>query len=208
MTMGVVVCLGLFIGVAQAVTDAAPAPAPAAVSPAASADENATDATDSAPAAPVQDENPYSAIVRGNVFHLTEPPPPPKHEDPAILNLPKVNITGFRKREGEAIRSLFATVPKDPKESPKYFNLAEGEKEDILELKKIDPSQESVDVIIAGTPTTLTVRSNSFVQPVVVPKVAAATLPGMANPGLIARPPMVPGYGQTQQQPMQPGQPQ
>ncbi len=207
--MGLVVCFALFVGAAQAVTDAAPAPAPA--SPSAVSDENAPDATD---APPLQDDNPYSAIVRGNVFRLTEPPKPQAKEDPAILNLPKVNITGFRRREGEPVRALFATVPKDPKESPKYFNLAEGEKEDILELKKIDPNQESVDVIIAGTPTTLTVKSNSFVQSVVVPKTAAAPLPGIANPGLNARPPAAPyggspAYGgQAQPQPIQPGQPQ
>lgn len=184
------VCLALFVGSAKAVTQPAPtvtptpvqAPPPAAVP---APDENSADAN----AAPEQDDsNPYSAIVRANVFHLTEPPKPQVKEDPAILNLPKVNITGFRKREGEPLRALFATVPKDPKEAAKYFNLAEGEKEDILELKKIDPDQESVEVIIAGTPTTLTVKSNSFVQPIVAPKVGSG-VPMAGNPGFIPRPP-------------------
>jgi hypothetical protein len=184
------ICLGLMSGSAFAVTAQTNAPAhvPAASASAesATADENASDNNP----APAEETNPYSAIVRANVFKLTEPPPPPKRDDPAILNLPKVNITGFRRREGEPVHALFATVPKDPKEPARYFNLAEGEKEDILELKKIDPSQEFVEVIIAGTPTTLTVKSNSFVQPIVVPKQGVPGAPGMNNnPGIVGRPP-------------------
>jgi len=182
--MGAAVCFALMTGSALAVTDAASTPAPEPAG--ASSDENATDTTNAAPEQ--DDSNPYSSIVRANVFHLQEPPKPVEKPNEALLNLPKVNITGFRKREGEPLRALFATVPKDPKESPKYFNLAEGEKEDILELKKIDPDQESVEVIIAGTPTTLTVKSNSFVQPVIVPKGGPV---GVSNPGYVARPPTV-----------------
>lgn len=178
LALGGLVCLGLASGSAFAVTAEASAPAaPIATS--------APDESPDASAAPEQDDNPYSAIVRANVFHLQEPPKPPEKPNETLLNLPKVNITGFRKRNGEPLRALFATVPKDPKEPPKYFNLAEGEKEDILELKKIDPDQESVDVIVAGTPTTLTVKSNSFVQPIIIPKGGPVA---MANP--VARPPM------------------
>src|SRR5690348_9492501 len=87
--------------------------------------------TTNAPAAapdlqsPDSDSNPYSAIVKANVFQLKEPPAPARRDEAALVNLPKINITGFRKREGEPLRALFATVPKDPKEPPKYFNLAE-----------------------------------------------------------------------------------
>jgi hypothetical protein len=181
-------------GSAFAVTVATNAPAPATEAQ----DDSTpapTESNDASAPAPESDENPYSAISKANVFQLKEPPPPPKHDDPAILNLPKVNITGFRKRDGEPMRALFATVPKDPKETAKYFNLAEGEKEDILELKHIDPSQESVDVIIAGTPMTLTVKSNSFVQP--LPKSAVATTAGFvaARPPQPIAPPMAtPGF--------------
>ncbi|MDB6057431.1 MAG: hypothetical protein JWO95_1275 [Verrucomicrobiales bacterium] len=214
-TIGVVLCLGLLVGAAKAITETVPTPAPTPVQPAPPAavsapDENSADATTAAPEQ--DDSNPYSAIVHANVFHLTEPPKPQPKEDPAILNLPKVNITGFRKRDGEPLRALFATVPKDPKEAAKYFNLAEGEKEDILELKRIDPDQESVDVIIAGTPTTLTVKSNSFVLPISAPKAGTGMASG-GNPGIIARPPSLApapipqqqvnpaNYGQGQQNP-------
>jgi hypothetical protein len=182
-----ILCLGLMCGSAFAVTTGTNAH-PAAAQP---LDDTAADApaandsTDANAAAPEADQNPYSAIIRANVFQLKEPPPPPKAVDPILLNLPKVNITGFRKHDGEPMHALFATVPKDPKEAPKYFNLAEGEKEDLLEVKHIDPEQKYVDVIIAGTPTQLTVASNSFVQPVNIPK-AGTPLP---SSGFVARPP-------------------
>src|SRR6476660_3832105 len=102
-TMGIGVSLGLFVAAAQAVTGKAPTVAPTPSAPPvaiATPDENTADTT----ASPEQDDNnPYTAIVRANVFHLTEPPKPQVKEDPAILNLPKVNITGFRKREGEPL---------------------------------------------------------------------------------------------------------
>lgn len=188
LAMGGLLCLGLMSGSAYAVTAGKDLPAAAAATPAEPSNDNA-DAN--APADEQQDTNPYASIIRANVFHLQDPPKPIEKPNEVLLNLPKVNITGFRKREGEPLRALFASVPKDPKESPSYFNLAEGEKDGILELKHIDPDQESVEVILAGTPTTLTVKSNSFVQPIVIPK---GGIPGqpMPNPGIVARPPMAP----------------
>lgn len=127
------------------------------------------DTTSDQSASIADDSNPYSAITKANVFHLTEPPKPAEKPDQALINLPKVNISGFVRHAEEPVHALFATVPKDPKESPKYFNLAEGEKEDILQVVKIYPNQDAVDVIIAGTPVTLTTKSNSFVQPLPPP---------------------------------------
>ncbi len=147
--------------------------------------------------APVADDaNPYSAISRANVFHLTEPPKPAERPDQSLINLPKVNISGFVRHADEPVRALFATVPKDPKESPRYFNLAEGEKEDILQVTKIYPNQEAVDVIIAGTAVTLTTKSNSFVQP--LPPPPKGGVPAAANPGVVAfNPPAQPAPAQT-----------
>lgn len=179
LALGGLICLGLMSGSVCAVTAESKAPAPTSDT---QEDTTATEPTDPNAAPADTDQNPYSAIVRANVFQLKEPPPPPKRDDPAILNLPKVNMTGFRKRDGQAMRALFATVPKDPKESPSYFNLAEGEKDGILEVRHIDPNQQFVDVIIAGTPTTLTISNNSFVQQ--PPKA------GPGNPSIVgARPP-------------------
>ncbi|MGZ4961473.1 MAG: hypothetical protein ACXWKG_06585 [Limisphaerales bacterium] len=135
--------------------------------------------------APVADDsNPYSAISKANVFHLTDPPKPAEKPDQALINLPKVNISGFVRHSDEPVRALFATVPKDPKEPARYFNLAEGEKEDILQVTKIYPNQEAVDVIIAGTPVTLTTKSNSFVQP--LPPPPKGGVPAAPNPGVVA----------------------
>ncbi len=174
--------LGLACGSAYAVT--AGKNAPAAPVPVTSDDNAATDAA----ATPAPDENPYSAIIRGNVFHLTEPPKPVEKQNEALLALPKVNISGFKHREGEPVRALFATVPKDPVKDPaRYFNLAEGEKDGILEVKHIDPNEEYVEVIVDNTPMTLTVKSNSFVMPLPVQK--PGINPATANPGLVARPP-------------------
>jgi hypothetical protein len=100
--------------------------------------------------------------------------------DPVIATLHKVNISGFVRHGDQPVRALFATVPKDPKESPKYFNLAAGEKDDFLEVLKIADNHESVDVVIAGTPMTLTTKSNSFIQPIVPVKPGAPAVAAVA----------------------------
>ncbi|MDB6057158.1 MAG: hypothetical protein JWO95_1002 [Verrucomicrobiales bacterium] len=138
-------------------------------------DQNTPDADDS---------NPYSAIIRANVFHLTDAPKPVEKPDQILQTLPKVNISGFLRHSDQPVRALFATVPKDPKELPRYFNLAEGEKEDILQVTKIYPNQDAVDVIIAGTPVTLTTKSNSFVQP--LPPPPKGGMPGVPAPAAVA----------------------
>lgn len=138
------------------------------------------------------DSNPYSAIIKANVFHLTDPPKPAEKPDQALLSIPKVNISGFLRHADQPVRALFATVPKDPKESPRYFNLAEGEKEDILQVVKIHPGQDAVDVVIAGTSVTLTTKSNSFVQPLPPPSKAGVVPGGAAMPAAVAYHPSVP----------------
>lgn len=135
-------------------------------------------------ASTTDDSNPYAAIMRANVFHLTDPPKPVEKPDQVLLTLPKVNISGFVRHADQPVRALFATVPKDPKELPHYFNLAEGEKEDILQVTKIYPNQDAVDVIIAGTPVTLTTKSNSFIQP--LPPPLKGGVPGLPAPAAVA----------------------
>jgi hypothetical protein len=140
------------------------------------------------PATLADDSNPYSAIIRANVFHLNEMPKPAEKPNEVLLSLPKVNISGFIRHADQPVRALFATVPKDPKEFPRYFNLAEGEKDDILEVRKISDKQDSVEVVIAGTPVTLTTKSNSFVQPI-VPVKPGGPVPA-PNPGVVAHNPV------------------
>ena len=102
-----------------------------------------TPADQTAPLA--DDSNPYSAISRANVFHLTEPPKPAERPDQALLNLPKVNISGFVRRSDRTCSCFVCNgVPKRPHELARYFNLAEGEKEDIpVQVTKIYPNQGS-----------------------------------------------------------------
>jgi hypothetical protein len=133
-----------------------------------------------------EDANPYAAIIHANVFHLSEPPKPVEKPDQVLLTLPKVNISGFVRHSDQPIRALFATVPKDPKELPRYFNLAEGEKDGFLQVTKVYPNQDAVDVIIDGTAVTLTTKSNSFIQPLPLPSKG-----GLPNAAAIAYNPPV-----------------
>ena len=110
---------------------------------------------------PIDSTNPYDVIIDRNIFRLSSPPgnvvelPQP--------DLPTIKISGFSE-SGGMITAFFATVPKDPKETVTYFALSEKTREEgILELVKIYPNQEKVDVLINGVPTTLSVKTYSFV---------------------------------------------
>jgi hypothetical protein len=87
----------------------------------------------------------------------TNPPPEAPPKQPTDIKL-----TGFEKHGDEGTRVLLAKVPKDPKEPMKYYNLGVGEKKDGVEVVKIQPDQQAVDVLINGEPEELTVKSNSF----------------------------------------------
>lgn len=106
--------------------------------------------------------NPYSVIVERNIFHLNPLPPPPEPEKPKV-ELPVVKITGFI-NIGNQSKVLFVSQPKDKKTEPIYYSLSEGEKSanGKLELVKIHPAQEGVDVINDGTLVTLTVKDDSL----------------------------------------------
>jgi hypothetical protein len=106
--------------------------------------------------------NPFSDIAERNVFGLRPPPT----NDLAHAGPPKapvnIKISGFVKHATQGTRVLLATVPKDPKQQMKFYNLGVGEKEDGVQLVKIHPGQDAVDVVIDGVPEELTVKSNSF----------------------------------------------
>ena len=148
--------LGLFclIETALAITPGAlPAAFPPDSTPAAqTGKENADDTA-----------NPYSVIVERNIFHLGSPPPPPEPEKPKV-ELPVIKITGFV-NIGNQRKVLFEGLPTKDKKEPTYYSLSEGEKSGTLELVKIHPSQDGVDVINDGTPVTLTVKDDSLAPP-------------------------------------------
>jgi hypothetical protein len=104
--------------------------------------------------------NPYAVIISRNVFGLNPPPPPPS-ESKKPVELPKVYLNGII-RVGDDVRVLFSIPPKDAKGQTTYFKLAPGEKDGVLELVKIHPDQQEVDVIVSDTAMTLSVLSNSL----------------------------------------------
>lgn len=113
-------------------------------------------------AAQGQDEaNPYAIISERNVFHLNPPPPPAPPPEAPKADLPVIKITGIVKI-GDQLRALFVSEPKDKKDTPTFYNLAEGEKQGILEVVKIDQMGEKVDVINSGTKATLTMKEDKL----------------------------------------------
>jgi hypothetical protein len=143
--------------------------------------------------------NPYSVIVERNIFHLNPPPPPPSDADKPKVELPVVKITGFV-NIGNTSKVLFLSQPKDKKEGPFYYSLAEGEKsaDGKFELVKIHPSQDEVDVINLGVPVTLTVKEDSLGSspaPAASPVAKEEPRPGRPGSGMPGRPMFPPGRG-------------
>lgn len=122
--------------------------------------------------------NPYDVIASKDIFRLNPiPPPPPPPEKP--VDMPKVYLSGIIKI-GDETRVLFAIPSKDNKNFS-YLNLAPneqgvGDKDQTLELLKIHPNNQDVDVVVNGTAMTLSVLSNSFAS-------SGAGSGGAANPG-------------------------
>jgi hypothetical protein len=153
--------------------------------------------------APADSSNPYSIIVEANVFHLNPPPPPPPPEQPK-LDLPEIKITGFV-NIGNQSKVLFRSQPKDKKEGPFYYSLTEGENgasgSHKLELVKIHPSQDGVDVINDGVAATLTVKDDTLGA------VAGATPPAAPGARREGPPGFTPGNAVPGRQLFRPGPP-
>ncbi len=147
------------------------------------------------PAGGDDSSNPYSVIVERNIFHLSPPPPPPEPDKPKI-ELPDVKITGFVSVANHE-KVLFKATSKASKE-PLYYSLAPGERssDGKLELVKIQPDRESVDVLNDGTLVTLTMKDDANKASGPGPVAAAASggppLPGVPPGGPAGRP-MFPG---------------
>jgi hypothetical protein len=148
------------------------------------------------------DANPYSVISDRNIFHLNPPPIPTPPEEVKPADQHKLMLTGIKKKH-DSVVVLLAILSKDSKEPPVYLSLAPGEKGHDVELVKVRYDKEEVDVIDAGTPETLTVKSNSYASaaPPAAHPGAAPAMPG-GLPGLGHRP----GFPARNALPM-PGQP-
>jgi hypothetical protein len=126
----------------------------------ASAGTPATSGISSSSDGVADNSNPYAIITDRNVFRLNPPPPPPSVEKKPV-DLPKVYLSGIIKI-GDNVRVLFSIPSKDAKGETSYFNLSPGEKDDVLELIRVHPNQQEVDVLVDGTPMTLSVLSNTL----------------------------------------------
>ena len=111
-------------------------------------------------AEPDVESNPYAVISERNVFHLNPPPPPPAPDAPKV-ELPEIKLSGFL-RIGNTAHALFSYSPKDKKEAPIYYYLANGEKEGILEVVKIHEDRGEVEIIDSGTPLTLSLKNDTL----------------------------------------------
>lgn len=109
--------------------------------------------------APVDNSNPYGVIVDRNVFRLLPIPPPPAAPVADPMAGTTIKLTGFTRETGQPPRALFVSVPKDPK-AIAYYNLAEGERDGVLELIKIHEDTEAVEVIHAGNRITVMLKDS------------------------------------------------
>jgi hypothetical protein len=139
--------------------------------------------------------NPYAVIIQKNAFRLNPPPPPPAPAASEKQDLPVVVFSGTV-AVGDQMCALLAVTIKDSRKNDKsgttsYLNLAEGETEGPVQLLKISPDGESVDILNSGTPRTLTMKDDGFAR--VASASAAPTPPGPTTtrqppPGRVAPP--------------------
>jgi hypothetical protein len=135
---------------------------------------------------PEDPANPYFVIAERNVFHLVPIPPPPEPEKPKE-DLPVIQISGFVKI-GKSTKALFTSAPKDKKEGPTYYSLAEGETQGFLELVRIHPDKGEVEIVNSGVKMTLSLKEDS-------PKntITSAPSPGIRPQDGFHRGPRMPG---------------
>jgi len=117
--------------------------------------------------------NPYAVIIQRNAFHLNPPPPLPEANKAPPPDLPLVKLSGFLQM-GNQWKVLLAVQTRnpDPKATPSsvFLALAEGDKEKaateanqfVVEVVKIYPVEEKVDIINSGTAVTLSMKNNGF----------------------------------------------
>ena len=132
-------------------------------------------------AAPAGDANnsfPYAVIVTRNAFGLNPAPPPPA-PPAALADLPEVFFSGTVGHQSK-MKAMFALKTKDAKkqETTSYLSLAEGEKSGQVEVVRIAPSGDEVEIINSGTRVVMNMKDNGFEKK--SPAAPAATpLPGV-----------------------------
>jgi hypothetical protein len=128
--------------------------------------------------------NPYSVVVKRNVFGLN-PPPPPVDPNATVVEPPvKIVPNGIMSIFGQ-LQVLFKVAGKPPAKDASYI-LMEGQSQDEIEVVKIDEKAGIVTFNNHGIPQELPL--------VVTPPTAPASVPTGGNPGF---PGIAPGGGAT-----------
>lgn len=139
------------LGSYPAAADVAPPAAPADRAPASvgAADDNS---------------NPYAVIVDRNVFRLNPPPPPVSANSGPPPDLPEVKLSGFIQTENDWKVLLAVTMKSGNSQTPEasFLTMSEGEKQGVVELLKVYPSEEKVEIVDSGTKMTLSMKDNGF----------------------------------------------
>jgi len=126
--------------------------------------------------------NPYATIAARNIFALNPPAPPAPPDDPE-KNLPKITLTGIQSFFGQS-KVLFkvaaGAAPRGRQPAKEeFYILSQGQREDDMEVIKIDEKNSLVTFDNHGTtqelPLASAAESGAF----------ASSSPGPGNPGMM-----------------------
>jgi hypothetical protein len=120
---------------------------------------NASAVVSDAAESPSGEESPYSSIWLRNVFDLKPVPPPTAPDEKPNEPPPNIHLTGITTILGNK-RALFMVQsqphPGKPMEKEKSYILAEGQRQDRLEVLKINPEAATVKINLDGVVSTIT----------------------------------------------------
>lgn len=129
----------------------------------------------------------YDVIVVRNPFGLKDPPPAlgPEATNPPPVKV-DVKITGIT--ANPTGKKAWFMIPPQPGKSanPKYFSVAEGGKENDIEVLEINENAATVKILNAGVSVVLNFREHGLAAPatLAVPGVAPAPGQGGRVPGV------------------------
>jgi hypothetical protein len=141
------------------------------------------------------DPNPYGVIVERNVFRLNPPPPLPSTEPATETpDLPVVAFCGTM-AIGDQVRALLVVATSEANKNNRsasketkaisYLNLATGETDGPVQLVRIHQDRQAVDIIVAGTARTLTMKDDGIAKialPAPAPSKATMLHPNASAP--------------------------
>lgn len=142
-------------------------------------------------------QNPYTALVSRNIFGLVPVPPPAPPPEAPIDPPPKITVNGLMRLFGNTYQVLFKTPGKiKPGQPPKEesYVMGEGERNDDIEVKKIDPDSGMITFVNHGVVQECPLVAAQNTGPVAAPGTPGAL--GMPGGGPVPTlGPGVPGGG-------------